>query len=271
MNTVSVIIPTFNRLDSLPRAIESVLSQTKTAEELIVVDDGSTDGTGNWVKETYPDVILIQQANQGVSAARNAGIRRATTEWIAFLDSDDVWLPTKLAKQLLVLDATPDYKICHTEERWIYNGQERPVATPYKKQAGWIFEACLPVCAISPSTVLIHRNVFDQVGLFDESLPACEDYDLWLRVTSRMPVLLIDVPLIEKHGGRDDQLATQWGLDRWRIQALKKVLNEGHLTEDQQDLAKKQLVEKCVIFASGLEKHGKDREAKYYLEIIAQG
>jgi glycosyltransferase involved in cell wall biosynthesis len=245
-----------------------VFGQTARPTEIIVVDDGSTDGTATWLKDNFPEIRLIEQENCGVSSARNIGIQISTTEWIAFLDSDDCWLPEKLDKQMKALEMNSKFQICHTEERWIYRGKERPVPEAYRKKHGWIFEHCLPVCAISPSTTIIHRSVFDEVGLFDERLPACEDYDLWLRITSRMPVLLVDEPLIEKHGGHKDQLSGQWGLDKWRIQALQKVLGEQHLSEEHRGLAKAQLRVKCQIFSEGLEKHGKVEEAEYYRSLM---
>ena len=252
------------------RCMESIFRQTLPPSQIVVVDDGSTDGTSDWLKKKLPAVELVIQKNQGVSAARNSGIRKATTDWIALLDSDDVWCPTKLEKQFKALKEKPEFKICHTEERWIFKGKERQVASAYKKRGGWIFEACLPVCAISPSTVLIHKSVFEKVGLFDESLEACEDYDFWLRICSRMPVLLIDEPLIEKHGGFDDQLSAQWGLDRWRIQALEKILGEDHLEFKERELVKEQLALKCEVFAKGLQKHGKASEAKSYLSLSSK-
>lgn len=264
---ISVVIPCFNRRATLKRCLDSVMGQTFAAGEVIVVDDGSTDGTADWVSENFADVSLIQQENLGVSAARNAGIRNVRTEWIAFLDSDDLWLPEKLEKQVAALEEFPEYRVCHTEETWIYKGKEKPVAAPYRKRSGWIFKHCLPVCAISPSTALVHRSVFEELGVFDESLPACEDYDLWLRICSKMPVLLVDEPLIEKHGGHDDQLSSQRGLDRWRIQALRKILEQGQLDEAYRVLVINQLKEKCEIYARGLEKHGKSEEAEKYWKI----
>ena len=264
---VSVVIPTYNRRGRLGRSIESVTSQTKAPQAILVVDDGSTDGTADWVRKSYPGVTVIEQEHAGVSAARNRGIENAATDWIAFLDSDDCWMPDKLEKQMRALALNPGYRICHTEERWIYRGKERPVAGPYRKEGGWIFRNCLAVCAISPSTVVVHRSVFEEVGLFDESLPACEDYDLWLRITSRMPVLLVDEPLIEKHGGHRDQLSAAWGLDRYRIRALQKILGKGELSVDQRRWTKEKLKEKCLVYAKGLEKHGKMEEARHFRSL----
>ena len=270
MSSVSAVISTFNRRRTLTRCIDSVLAQTIPLAEVIVVDDGSTDGTAAWLMKDYPHVRLIEQKNQGVSAARNTGIRSVNSEWIAFLDSDDVWLPQKLEKQMALLKTHPAFKICHTEERWIFKGKERPVALKYIKRGGWIFGDCLPRCAISPSTALIHQSVFKEVGLFDESLPACEDYDLWLRICSRMPVLLVDEPLIEKHGGHEDQLSAEPGLDKFRIRALEKLLSEDHLSEVNRKLAINQFREKCRIYSSGLTKHGKFDEVERYLNLIGR-
>ncbi|MCB1121422.1 MAG: glycosyltransferase family 2 protein [Verrucomicrobiae bacterium] len=265
---VTVVIPAFNRRVFLEPCLQSVFKQSLLPQQVMVVDDGSSDATAEWVGEAFPKAQVIEQANRGVSAARNLGIQNATTEWIAFLDSDDRWLPCKLEKQMKALSENPEYRICHTEEKWILNGQERPVASDYRKQGGWIFEACLPRCAISPSTAVIHRTVFDEVGLFDETLPACEDYDLWLRIAPRMPVLLVDEALIEKHAGHPDQLSGQHSLDRYRIRALDKLLSLGSLSPEQEAKAKTMLILKCETFAKGLRKHGKNAEAKTILDKI---
>ncbi len=265
--SISVVIPTYNRRDFLAGCLESVFRQTALPDEIIVVDDGSTDGTSEWIAQTYPDIHLISQPNAGVSAARNAGIRLAKSNWIALLDSDDVWLPEKIGLQVAALKAEPSYKICHTEEKWIFDGMERPVAPAYRKRGGRIFEACLPVCAISPSTVLIHRSLFDEIGLFDESFPVCEDYDLWLRIAARHPVLLIDAPLIEKRGGHGDQLSSQRGLDRYRIKALSKILDQESLNSEYRKAAIEMLKSKCSIFAQGAEKRGRMDEADHYRSL----
>ena len=261
--TISVVIPTYNRRRFIGHCLDSILQQTLPVDEIILVDDGSTDGTSDWARSTYPKIKVIQKRNSGVSSARNAGIQRAKSTWIAFLDSDDVWLPQKMERQVKALRNSPSYRICHTEEKWIYDGRERPVAAAYRKKGGWIFEDCLPVCAISPSTVLLHREVFQKIGLFDESLPACEDYDLWLRITSKYPVLLVDEPLIEKRAGHDDQLSREAGLDRYRIHALQKILGQEDLDTSYRETVLETLGSKCEIYAQGAEKRGRVEEAAH--------
>jgi glycosyltransferase involved in cell wall biosynthesis len=255
-NQLAVVIPTYNRSRSLRRCLESVYSQTRIPDEIIVVDDGSTDGSTSDLEGQYPGIRVIFQKNQGVSAARNTGIREANSEWIALLDSDDVWLESKCEKQLEALQENPNYQICHAQEKWIYKGQEKQIPKNYRKKSGWIFSDCLPLCAISPSTAIVSRELLISIGLFDQTLPACEDYDLWLRIASRYPVLLVDEALIEKHGGHDDQLSNQRGLDLFRILALEKFLDSPNSKAEYIEMAKRTLLEKCHIVVTGANKSG---------------
>lgn len=262
---VSVVIPTFDRASVLPRAVDSVVAQTHSPAEVIIVDDGSTDGTGELVERRYPGVRLLRQENRGVSAARNLGIGASTGEWIALLDSDDEWRPEKLQRQLAALRDCPELQICHTDEIWIRRGRRVNPRQIHAKHGGWIFEHCLPLCAMSPSSIVIHRSVFEDVGLFDEELPACEDYDLWLRICSRHPVLYVDEPLVVKYGGHEDQLSSRvWGLDRFRIRALEKVITEGALSEHDRSAAGSVLLEKIGIYLVGARKRGKASEVEEY-------
>jgi len=257
---LSIIIPTFNRLNVLERAIDSVLSQTYLKQavewELILVDDGSTDGTQSWVKEHYPNVVYLRQNNLGVSAARNTGLGQARGEWIALLDSDDEWLPHKLAQQFQLLDQSK-LKVCHTEEVWIRDGVRVNQMNKHRKVGGWIFERCLPLCAMSPSSIVIHRNVFEHTGLFDTSLPACEDYDLWLKISSRYEVAYVEQACINKYGGHSDQLSRQhWGMDRFRVIALENLLTECNcLSPSNFEAARIMLVTKLDILLKGAKKH----------------
>lgn len=257
MNSVSVLIPTFNRRNTIKRAIDSVLSQTLAADEIIVIDDGSTDDTAEMLQQDYPELVLLIQENKGVSSARNTGIKKARSEWIALLDSDDEWHPEKLEKQLSHLRKKPEHLLVHTDEIWMRNGVRVNQMKKHKKYGGHIFQHCLPLCAISPSSALIHSSIFETVGLFDEALPVCEDYDMWLRICSRHPVLFVDEKLITKYGGHDDQLSRKlWGMDRFRIRAIEKILGEDVLYEANREAAISMLKKKVDIYLEGAEKHG---------------
>lgn len=275
---VSVIIPTFNRAHTILRSLDSALAQRGVEFEILVVDDGSTDGTknviartateGGWIKQSHDSWIAspaknrgvlamtyFHQPNQGPAAARNLGIPHSSGEFIAFLDSDDEWLPGKLAAQLEFFEKNPDYLICQTEEIWIRNGRRVNPMKKHKKFGGWIFEKCLPLCIVSPSAVMVRREFFDRVGLFDESLPACEDYDLWLRTSAQMPIGLIEKPYLIKYGGHADQRSREFPvMDRFRIQALQKLLDSGILTPSQQEAALCELERKSQIVAQGVQK-----------------
>ncbi|MGV6818185.1 MAG: glycosyltransferase family 2 protein [Thiotrichales bacterium] len=262
---VSVVIPTHNRAHLLARALDSVLAQTLPALEIIVVDDGSTDDTQVLVAERYPQCIYLKQPQVGVSAARNAGIQAASGDWIAFLDSDDAWLPGKLEAQRDCLAENPGVRLCHCEEIWIRQGRRVNPMRKHAKTGGWIYQRCLPLCVISPSAALLHRSLLEDVGAFDESLPACEDYDLWLRICAQEPVAFVDQPQIEKYGGHDDQLSQRyWGMDRFRIQALEKMLQKRVLTESDRSATLQTLIDKCGIFAQGAAKRNKLNEARLY-------
>ncbi len=252
---VSVVIPTYNRRGTLGRALDSVLEQTHPVHEVIVVDDGSTDGTAAWLREQYPQVHVIEQSNHGVSAARNHGIRVSSGQWLAFLDSDDAWLPKKLELQLKALDADPQMRLCHTEEIWIRNGRRVNQMKKHQKSGGWIFERCLELCCISPSSALLKREVFEELGDFDESLPACEDYDLWLRICAREPVLYLETPLINKYGGHEDQLSRLHpAMDRFRIQALEKIADSEDVDPDKRRLARLEMKKRLEILILGARK-----------------
>lgn len=254
---LSVIIPTHDRRALLERALASVFAQTAPAGEIIVVDDGSTDGTGDAVRPRFPSVRYLWQPNRGVSAARNRGIAAARGEWLAFLDSDDEWLPRKLERQRAALARAPNLAVCHTDEIWIRRGRRVNARRRHQKSGGDIFQRCLPLCVISPSSVLIHRRVIEAVGAFDEGLPACEDYDLWLRVCARYPVLFVAEPLIVKHGGHADQLSRRYpAMDRFRIAALERILRTAKLAPDDRLAAIKVLRQKLRIYAGGAAKRG---------------
>ena len=253
---VSVIIPTYNRVQTLIRAIDSVLNQKSPVDEIIVVDDGSTDDTANQISRNYPNVKLIRQSNLGVSAARNAGIKQAGFEWIALLDSDDTWMPEKISAIQQAQQAQPEILLFHSEEIWIRNGVRVNPMNKHRKSGGWIFEHCLPLCVISPSAAVVHQSLLQSAAYFDETLPACEDYDLWLKICHQFPVAFLDRPLITKYGGHDDQLSGQfWGMDRFRIRSLERLLEQQQLTRQQYFAAESMLTQKLNILLNGAKKH----------------
>lgn len=265
---ISVVIPTHNRAHTMARALDSVLAQTLLPSEVIVVDDGSTDTTSELLSRHYPQVRVLSQSNQGVSAARNTGIRAARDEWIAFLDSDDSWLPRKLERQAELITRNPGRRLCHTEEIWIRRGVRVNAMSKHAKKGGRIFRDCLPLCVISPSSTLVRRDLLDETGLFDEDLPACEDYDLWLRICAREPVLFVKTAQITKFGGHQDQLSQQyWGMDRFRVQALRKIIDSQILDHDDRLAATDMLIKKASILEGGARKRGKDETANYYQDL----
>ncbi len=267
MPEVSVIIPTYNRRDLLREAIASVLAQTYQEFELIVVDDGSTDDTREIVRE-FPQARYVFQANRGVSAARNHGVALSRGRFLAFLDSDDVWQPRKLETQVGFFATHPEAHICQTEEVWLRNGVRVNPQNKHRKPRGDIFAQSLHLCLVSPSAVMLRRELFERTCGFDESLPACEDYDLWLRIAVTEPVFLIDTPLVLRRGGHADQLSRRfWGMDRFRVRALCKLLDSGVLSAMQREQVQEVLRAKCQILAQGVQKRGKDGQE--YLQLAA--
>ena len=268
---ISVIIPTFNRRHTLERAITSVLNQTFKPVEIIVVDDGSTDGTDEWLQLHYPSIKLFCQSNYGVSSARNLGIQHAQTDWISLLDSDDEWLAKKLEKQTEILKKNSNILFCHTNEIWVRSGVRVNQGKKHQKYGGMIFENCLDMCRISPSSSLFHRSLLDDVGIFDEELKVCEDYDLWLRITAKYPVLYLDEPLIIKYGGHKNQLSkVPEGIERYRIQTLEKLKQNKKLVPKQKYLVERMLVKKYTIYANGVLKRGRKGEHKKLMHKLRE-
>ena len=250
---ISVVIPTLNRINTLQRALDSVINQTHKPAEIIVVDNGSSDGTLKFLREQYPKITILTENKIGVSSARNKGIKKSINQWIALLDSDDAWHPRKLEIQTSMLDsALKEYNLIHTDEVWFRNNKHINQMKKHKKQGGYIFERCLSLCCISPSSVLFKKNILDKVGLFDESLPVCEDYDMWLKICSSEEVLFAQDKLTYKYGGHKDQLSkSYWGMDRFRIKSIENIIKNFDLTYKQKKQAKKELIKKLKIIING--------------------
>ena len=253
----SVIIPTYNRAGLLKIAVDSVLEQTFSDYELIVIDDGSSDNTQDLMKaKQYRQLRYIYTPdNGGVSRARNKGITLARGEYIALLDSDDRFRKDKLEISAGFIRHHPGCKIFHSEEIWYKRGKIVTQKKRHKKPSGNIFAQALPICCVSPSTAIIHRSVFSAIGLFDEQLPACEDYDFWLRATSKYTAELIPEYLTIKEGGRADQQSERYpAMDKLRIYALEKILRGKTLNREQYTLACQELEKKCSIYTQGAAK-----------------
>ncbi len=266
---VSVILPTYNRAWILREAVDSVLSQDYPQIELIVINDGSTDDTLDLLDGYKGRITIIDQENKGVSAARNAGIKKSRGKFIALLDSDDAWEKGKISCQMDFFDRHPDALICQTEEIWIRNGKRVNPKVKHKKPSGDIFEASLKLCLVSPSAVMMKKELFKLKGGFNESFTVCEDYDLWLRISADIPVYLIDKPYTIKRGGHEDQLSSFHSQDKYRIRSLKALIDSGALTQKQIEMATAVMKEKCRIYGNGCRKRGKTNEAQYYLELAA--
>lgn len=267
---VSVILPTYNRAWALKTAIDSVLFQNYSNIELIVIDDGSQDNTKELLKDYKNQIKVLSQENAGVSAARNRGIEKSRGEFIALLDSDDAWDKKKISCQMDFFMANPEALICQTQEIWIRNYKRVNPKIKHKKPSGMIFEHSLNLCLVSPSAVMMKREIFEQKGYFNEKFLVCEDYDLWLRISSTIPVFLIDKPYTIKNGGHKDQLSNLHSQDIFRIRSLKNLLDSKTLTNDQSLKAKKVFKKKCDIYGNGCIKRGRQEEGEYYLNLGQQ-
>ncbi len=284
---VSVVIPTYNRVNFLKEAISSVLGQNYSEIELIVVDDGSSDGSEEWCKslnegsenERFRYVRIAHSGFPGL--VRNVGIRMASGEYIAFLDSDDIWIEEKIEEQINLMESRVNCVISHTKERWVRNRKEISQSRQRHRREGDIFEDALLKCIIGPSTVMVRKDIFNYAGFFNEHMEIAEDYELWLRVTALYRVCYIDRPLVVKRGGHSDQLSEKYGqIEIFRIEALESFiewLSHAKNTFSKlgwnperyplvKSLAYKELARKCSIYARGCFKRGREREGRSYLE-----
>jgi len=266
---ISVIIPTYNRASLLLRAIDSVLNQSHQDFELLIIDDGSTDDTEELIKSKYSDsrLIFLKQKNNGVSAARNLGITKSKNEWIALLDSDDEWLPQKLTTQIEFAKKNPKLRFIDSNENWIRHGQKVNIPKKFDKSSKNIFERSLQTCLISPSTVLIKKELIKEHGLFDCHFEICEDYDLWLKILIQEDIGFIEESLTNKYGGHQDQLSTKHhSMDMWRIRSLinlylKNKKPHGHLIREVID-------QKALLLQKNLLKHNQIEAHQKLLEML---
>ena len=267
---ISVVIPTYNRCVLLKRAISSALNQTIRSKKIIVVDNGSTDKTYEMISSLFPQITYIYENRRGVSIARNKGIKNCHSSWIAFLDSDDVWEPQKLEKQLFFTNnINKKFRLIHTNEIWYKNDKFQNQSRKHQKSGGDIFQKSLEFCCISPSSAFIKKEVFDDYGFFDESLEVCEDYDMWIRITAKEEVGFLDKPFVKKYGGHDDQLSKKyWGMDRFRIKSLEKNLKNNWFTAEQKKSVFNILIKKLSILSNGAKKRDNEEIYKKYKDKL---
>ncbi len=264
---ISVIIPTYNRAQVLSRALASVMKQSFDGYELIVVDDGSTDNTQE-ILGTLRKISkfqVLQTENRGVSAARNIGVECAQAPWIAFLDSDDEWFPNKLEKQWAMIQNQSELVLVHGEEIWIRNGVRVNAMKKHAKKGGDVFADAVRLCCISPSTAVVKKELFMELGGFREDFPVCEDYDLWLKITAHHAVGFVEDPIIRKYGGHEDQLSRRFkAMDYWRIRSLFEVL-KCPISIEKRELARAELLKKGRILLNGYLKH---ENMEHYDEVF---
>lgn len=268
---IDVILPTFNRSHVLERAIDSVLAQSNQSFQLYVIDDGSTDETAAMLLKylDHPQVHCLRQENKGVSAARNMGIKHSQSEWIAFLDSDDEWLPQKLEIQLAFIALNPQYRFVHSNEIWIRNGVRVNAQKKFDKSHHDIFKHSLETCLISPSTVLMKRELCLEHGCFDERFLVCEDYDLWLKILAKEEVGFIFQDLIKKHGGHADQLSTRFKwMEHWKVKTLIGLITTANLSQDQEIQVQEQIKKKTAMLMSGYDKYENTEGKRELLELL---
>jgi glycosyltransferase involved in cell wall biosynthesis len=274
---VSVVIPTYNRAHLVFAAINSVIAQRAANFELIVVDDGSTDDTWRELDRTATAVQaehanrlsmqIVRTENRGVAAARNTGVAIAAAPLVAFLDSDDLWGPDKLARQIEYMRANPQCMISQTDEYWLSNGGRVNPGLRHRKAAGDIFIDSLRTCLVTPSTVIMQTRMFREIGGFDEDFLAAEDYDLWLRILARHEIGFLAEYHATRRSGHRGQLSMLPAIDRFRILALLKLLATDDLNSVQRRAVCEALAEKCDIYAQGLVRRGHGDFAAFILEF----
>jgi glycosyltransferase involved in cell wall biosynthesis len=271
---VSVVIPNWNRRDLLPEAVRSVLLQSFGDFELIVADDGSTDGSLQALGplSADPRLRIITPPRSGMpGAVRNRGVEAARGRLVAFLDSDDIWLPGKLRAQLELMESLPGCRLVHGREVWLRG--EKIVSQKGQRhgRSGDVFADALEKCMIGPSTVLMEKSLFEESGGFREDMEIAEDYELWLRITDRHPVGYLQEPCIVKRAGEWGQLSEKYGqIEKFRIEGLLKLVESRTFAEPlHRRMAEAVLARKCSIYAAGCRKRGRSAEAERF-ESIAE-
>jgi glycosyltransferase involved in cell wall biosynthesis len=293
MVRVSVVVPTHNKKEMVTEAIESVLAQSYRDCELIVVDDGSTDGTPLHVFSTFgaqPEAIEILSkmnpnavrpfshsfahdgipiqyhyiANRGLSAARNRGIKFAHGSCVAFLEAEDLWNPAHLETHATFHEENDWARVSHIGECHVRDRSRAGKARKAPPASGWIFQQALETSPICISAAMAHRTCFAECGGFDENLPACEDYDLWLRFAARYPIHFLEGTEIVRRSSRFQSSNRSWTWDRYRVYALEKSFQSGKLNAEQRLLVAEEIVKKCERLVEGFKRQKSEERANFY-------
>lgn len=291
MPRVSVIVPTYNRRDCLVCTIRSILAQTWRDLEVIVIDDGSSDesavevlrqlgpdpdraesiwrqrvqssngslGFGFWTSEI--PLQYIYQSNRGIGASRNRGVQVSQGDLIAFLEPDYTWDAHHLEAHVNFLDSRPD--------AWLAHGTVvigRPAAKGGKKRLRQIppalgFQDVVEGRDLHTSAMVVRRACLLAHGCFDENLPACEDYDLWVRIAAHTPVQIVAEAVVHL---RQAPPMTSWNLDRYKVYALEKAFQSGHLNADQRHRVAEEMVSRCDILFDGYKRRSNLERANFY-------
>ena len=271
MCKVSVIIPVYNRASLLKEALASVSNQTFKDIEIIVVDDGSDIKELSLIREYCCDVgaSLLELEHKGFPGrARNRGVEASKGALVAFLDSDDIWEREKLHYQTKYFLEHKEAKLVHTREIWNRAGKVISQKKQKHKRDGNLFEDALLKCIIGPSTVMMKKPIYSELGGFSDTIEVAEDYEFWLRYTNKYGVGYIDKPLVIKRSGEWNQLSTKYNqIEIFRIKGLRGLLKGGFFTAENTLLARREYVRKVEIYAKGCEKRGKlEESAKWFNE-----
>lgn len=244
MPRVSVVIPTYNCAHYLPQAIDSVLAQSYTGLEVIVIDDGSRDNTADVAAAYGSRIRYMRQENSGLPAARNRAIEAAEGELIALLDADDWWEPRKLEPQVELLDADRDVALVYTDLKVIYDdGRVIPsfLASRPLTSDGYVFSHLAQSGFILPSTVVLRRSCVEAVGMFDETMRSHEDIDLWLRLCHRWKVASVRQPLVNRRQGAQNMTSNAALRAVYGVKTFQKALAIPDLTAAERDLLQHRL------------------------------
>lgn len=226
MPKVSVIIPTYNRAKLIRRAVDSVLSQSYKDYEIIIVDDGSTDNTKEILANYDGSIRYIYKNNEGISATRNRGIKEAKGEFIAFLDSDDEWLPDKLALQADLLEKNKKLGLV-CSKMIILNGNSEKIGMKPEQKTGEDFRELLEIGGDLPtSTVMVRKECFDKVGVFDELLPPMEDFEMWVRIASKYDIYTVPDKIFALYYRHDQQITS----DKFKVYEATVKLQRKFMT-----------------------------------------